>query len=1752
MRKALIITAMLIFSVSTYTTSTEADAQKGDEGDYHTYEELTQELQGIAENYPEITELYSLGKTWEDRDIWAMKISDNAEIDEDEPEVLIVGAHHAREWISVEVPLYYLKFLVENYGKEKVDNDGDGRIDEDTIDGIDNDGDGIIDEDEIDARITWLVNNREIWIIPMLNPDGVAYSMERGDLDRPDWDKWRKNKRDNDDDGEFEDDYDGVDLNRNYDFLWGVDVDDGTSDTSHNPPDSTYCGPYDIADDDEDFNPEPYPVGDDKNGNGEPDIDWDGEGSDDNGDGDYSYDPEPHVNEDVVDNEDNDDDGLIDEDKPGGFSEPETQAIRDLVNARDFVISFSYHSYVSDGAILWPWGYTDEPSPDHSLFLSIAENISSMNDYTVFHHIWYHTAGDADDWLYGVHGILAFTLEIKCDEFIPPEEDIPDLCKENLGPNLYMTEIADNPQRNSPLIAHELLKNTSKVGPYKVSAQITSEIGLDLNEIKLYYKINEGNFYSVSMSSTGDDEFSAEIPSVNENSTIYYYIEAKDIAGHYALFPKYSPENAHSFTFAGDTEKPEIKHDQIEDISYCRGFNISAKVTDEELNYSSVLLYYWDKGAEPEAVQMQNIAENRFFAHLGNVDALSYYFEAKDESGNVAREPENGSYSIALIFNDEMEKGENNWSVTGEQSETTIFFDDFENGLDQWEIDTNDDGGVVIASDTEAFNGEHCAKFFGDGTPPNNITISKTLNLRGYTNVTLRYYWAQEDLEDESHAFVDIYDGEWHLKVREYGNDDNEHDTTPEDYTVEEIMLDEYNLTDNFIIRFRSHAKDPEEFDTFLLDDVEVVVKSNGDWHQVSTNYKSDETSWWNGDSKTGRYRNLADDCLITPPINITGMESCILVFWHDYNFEYARDGGIIEVSDDNETWEKVSPIDGYDDTLLTGSGNALEGEEAFTGDSNGWREERVNLVDYTGEILNLRFHFGSDNSWTTEGWYIDDVVFYGKSAFIRSINLSIEEDRKEIVFGDSTTYSFEVKNEGSIEDTVYLTVIGLPDGWDAWFDDNGIILESGESRIVTLTLNTPSEEDVGEYTIYVKGESAYDSSVYDTVKTVTTLLYPIEISIKSNHKWAEPGSDVEFSFTVRNNREVMNEIELSIELPENWTEVFGSDVLYIMPKGEQSTTLILSIYSKAIADDYDSTLKAEDEFGFASNSSIKVTVNKVYGFSASGDGNFTINPSSTESLIVKLESLANTQDTFELSISADEGWNAVIENESLTLNPFEKVSIYLNITSPYGTVGSYGKVYLNITSSESGKKELLIFNLTLSQVYELSFYTNNTEKELKPGESVVYIFGLRNLGNGADEFSISKSIAPTGWEASLDKDSVLLEPNKQENIVLSVTAPENALKGETAEITVTARSKSASVSESVLTVTRVKHVYTVSLSADVNQKSADAGSSVVFSLTVINTGNALDEFSLSVDEFPDTWDYQFDKSMFSLDAYSSDDRELTVKIPKGYYAGNYTFKTLCTSENGAYDEIFITVIVRGTHDFTINAEIKESSTSLNAPLVYKFKLINHGTSHESIALSVSPKIENVTYKLSKEVVELEPEGEEEITLTLIVLSLPGSNYLETTVTASSSGVEKTIIFTTTLLKPDLEVAKISFSKEKPKANEIIEISATIKNIGFMKVSCIVRFFDGENEIGNGTIDDLKENEIKIITIEWKAEKGSHKISVKVFPVDIIDEYSTENNELSRTIKVEKDKGEGFLAGFEFLSVLIMIFIIVMRKLRKR
>lgn len=292
---------------------------------YHTYDTMLAELKDVAAKHGDLCELLDIGKTWEtlqsraDRRIWAIHFK---KAGAGKPVVLFVGCHHAREIVTPEMVLGMVHYLADNYGK--------------------------------DAEVTSDIDNRDIWLVPMVNPDGHALAVQG--------ESQRKNTN-NITGGHVNR---GVDLNRNYAAAWGTAGDSG------DPDSDVFRG-------------------------------------------------------------------------KSAFSEPETQAMRDLETRIKPVFLLTFHSF--SNSVMWSWDKSDAPPPDPRLE-PIGKQLGKLSGYDAYQGCqMYINSGDDVDWTQEFLHTLSYTVEIGSyeDNFDPAYSKVPQFWNENRPMMLYCLKVADNP-----------------------------------------------------------------------------------------------------------------------------------------------------------------------------------------------------------------------------------------------------------------------------------------------------------------------------------------------------------------------------------------------------------------------------------------------------------------------------------------------------------------------------------------------------------------------------------------------------------------------------------------------------------------------------------------------------------------------------------------------------------------------------------------------------------------------------------------------------------------------------------------------------------------------------------------------------------------------------------------------------------------------------------------------------------------------------------------------------------------------------------------------------------------------------------------------------------------------------------------------------------------------------------------------------------------------------------------------------------
>ncbi len=301
----------------------------GSMGGFFRLEEIYEHFRRMREQFPNlVSEPIRIGTSTEGRPIFSYRFCTDSALAQRKPEALYTALHHAREPGSVANLVYFFWFLLERFQAN-------------------------------DPEAQYLLNNRQLYAVAVVNPDGYAYNQR---MNPSGGGMWRKNRREHIN-GTF-----GVDLNRNYGTLEFWDSPNNGSSTAFAA--ETYRG------------------------------------------------AEP-------------------------FSEPETQAIRELCRVRQFKTALNYHSF--SNLLIYPFSYVDRETPDSTFFRAVCAEITKVNRYSGgrdIQTVGYSVRGASDDWMYaevdGHKAIMAMTPEVGTilDNFWPEPDRIVPQCIENLPTNL--------------------------------------------------------------------------------------------------------------------------------------------------------------------------------------------------------------------------------------------------------------------------------------------------------------------------------------------------------------------------------------------------------------------------------------------------------------------------------------------------------------------------------------------------------------------------------------------------------------------------------------------------------------------------------------------------------------------------------------------------------------------------------------------------------------------------------------------------------------------------------------------------------------------------------------------------------------------------------------------------------------------------------------------------------------------------------------------------------------------------------------------------------------------------------------------------------------------------------------------------------------------------------------------------------------------------------------------------------------------
>ena len=488
-----------------------------------------------------------------------------------------------------------------------------------------------------------------------------------------------------------------------------------------------------------------------------------------------------------------------------------------------------------------------------------------------------------------------------------------------------------------------------------------------------------------------------------------------------------------------------------------------------------------------------------------------------------------------------------------------------------------------------------------------------------------------------------------------------------------------------------------------------------------------------------------------------------------------------------------------------------------------------------------------------------------------------------------------------------------------------------------------------GSYSIALSDGENREGINFGNVSAV----YGVSVSISPTSQSGTNGATLTYTVTVSNTGNVSDTYSLTPTDTTGWSPSVSPTSLTV-PAGENRTaTLSVTISSGAVGGTIDNMTvtaisQTDNTVENSASCTAQVTVSRGVSVSISPTSQSGLN-GTTLTYTVTVNNTSNVSDTYSLTVADNAGWLPSFSPTSLTLSPGSGGNATLSVTVPSNAIGS---TIDNVTVTATGTGVSGLGNCTAQVTINrgVNISISPSSQSGANGATLTYTVTVSNTGNVSDTYSLTVA-DNAGWLPSVSPTSLILSPGSSGNATLSVTVPDNAINFSEDNMTVTATGTGVSGSGSC--IAQVTTFRGVSVSISPSSQSGANGATLTYTVTVNNTGNVSDTYSLTATDSAG-WSENVSPTSLTVSQFSSGTATLSVTIPSNAIGGTIDNITVTATGTGVSGSDSCTAQV------TINRGVKvsispSSQGDLNgAVLTYTVTVVNLGNVTDTYDLTIS------------------------------------------------------------------------------------------------------------------------------------------------------------------------------------------------------
>ncbi len=507
-------------------------------------------------------------------------------------------------------------------------------------------------------------------------------------------------------------------------------------------------------------------------------------------------------------------------------------------------------------------------------------------------------------------------------------------------------------------------------------------------------------------------------------------------------------------------------------------------------------------------------------------------------------------------------------------------------------------------------------------------------------------------------------------------------------------------------------------------------------------------------------------------------------------------------------------------------------------------------------------------------------------------------------------TFTLPINNTGNGIDTTSFTSSGAPGTWAVSFDSTKNLPAFTVANL-QVAVYIPESASTGTYSVTIRGTSE-DTVTYSTKTLTITVLaeYGLTVStLPSGNQQSKPGGRVTYTLNVENVGNARDRFDLAIDTGNKtggWTATLGTART---PQVSAGAKYNVSLYVTAPISAKDTDLGyvnvTATSQNNASQSEVAYTITNVLQeryLSLSVDNSSVEGPQKgSVRFTFTVTNSGNGQDRVDITGEPPQGWSSPnISPTYFALAAGASGQFTVDQGIPSDALHQGYTLIVKAKSRDDNTNSTSSVTVDVTQKYGIQVTVpGSNSKDFNPGATKVYNFTVKNKGNGEDTFSISQSGIPQGWSWALSDSSVSLGADKDQNVGLTVTVPNNYENFGPLEVELIAVSDGNATARdnSTKIIINVQKSYSVVLTCNNPNQNGFPEDTIYYEITITNDGNAEDLIDISIDQGAYSDWSSINDTLYTIAPNARSTVNLTVNIPAAQAAGYYNINITATSK---------------------------------------------------------------------------------------------------------------------------------------------------------------------------------------------------------------------------------------------------------------